>query len=58
MIYLTDKQVSARFGVTRTTPWRWVQQGTFPRPVKLSPGCTRWLLDDIERWEASQSGGK
>lgn len=54
MTYLSDKQVSTRYGVTRTTPWRWVKCGKYPKPVRLSPGCTRWRLADIERWEAEQ----
>jgi prophage regulatory protein len=51
-IYLTDTQVAARFGVHRTTPWRWVQKDpSFPKPVCLSLGCTRWKIADIEAWE-------
>jgi prophage regulatory protein len=54
--YLSDVTLSARFGVHRMTPWRWVKTDlTFPKPVKLSPGCTRWKLADIEAWEASKS---
>jgi predicted DNA-binding transcriptional regulator AlpA len=52
--YLTDKQVADRFGVARSTPWRWAERGTFPKPVKLSPGCTRWRLLDVEAWEAAK----
>lgn len=52
--YLTDKQVAARFGVDKSTIWRWAERGTFPKPVKLSPGCTRWRLHDVEAWEAAK----
>ena len=53
---LSDKQVATRFGVHRMTPWRWVKTDpTFPQPVKLSPGCTRWKLADIEAWEFAKS---
>ena len=41
-IYLSDKQLAEKYGVHRTTIWRWVKQGDFPPPVKLSPGCSRW----------------
>lgn len=52
-IYITDTQIARRFGVHRSTPWRWVKSDpTFPRPVILSPGCTRWKLAEIEAWEA------
>ena len=54
--YLSDLNLSARFGVHRMTPWRWLKSDpTFPKPVKLSPGCTRWKLSEIEAWEASKS---
>lgn len=57
MTYYTDKQVANRYGVSRTTPWRWVKEENFPKPRKISKGCTRWLLSDIELWESSQTEG-
>ncbi|WP_406736546.1 helix-turn-helix transcriptional regulator [Thioclava sp. GXIMD4215] len=54
-IYLSDLQLAARYGVHRTTPWRWLKADPkFPRPVSLTPGCTRWNLSDIEAWEAAK----
>jgi len=53
-MYLTDKQVAARFGVSRITIWRWASDLDFPAPVKLSPGATRWRLADVEAWEATR----
>lgn len=54
--YLTDKQVAERFSVHRATPWRWVERGDFPKPVRLSPGCTRWRESDIQAWEETRNG--
>ena len=34
--------------VTAPTVWRWVQQGEFPKPIRLGPGTTAWRLEDIE----------
>jgi prophage regulatory protein len=52
-VYLSDRQIGERFGVHHLTPRRWVREDpTFPRPVKFSPGCTRWRLSEIEAWEA------
>lgn len=28
---------------------------TFPKPVRLSPGCTRWRISDIEAWESAKA---
>ncbi len=54
--YLTDRQLGARYAVHHLTPRRWVKDDpTFPRPVKLTPGCTRWKLSDIEAWEAAKA---
>lgn len=52
--YLSDKELAARYEVSRVTPWRWTKKGSFPSPVKLGPNCTRWKLSDIEAWELKQ----
>lgn len=55
-MYLSDEQLAARYAVSRGTVWRWHRNDpTFPRPVKLSPGCTRWKLAEVEAWEAAQA---
>jgi prophage regulatory protein len=50
--YLSVQQVAARYGVADATIWRWKREGKFPRPFKLSEGCTRWRLADIEDHDA------
>lgn len=55
-MYLNDKQVAERFGISRVTVWRWRKtDAAFPAPITLSPGCVRWRLVDIEVWEASKA---
>lgn len=55
-MFLSDEQLAARYAVSRGTVWRWYRSDpSFPRPVKLSPGCTRWKLAEIEAWEAAQA---
>ena len=54
--YLTDLDLAARYGVHRSTPWRWVKTDpTFPKPVVLSPGCTRWKGSELLAWETSKA---
>ncbi|WP_083925133.1 helix-turn-helix domain-containing protein [Thioalkalivibrio sp. ALJ15] len=53
--YLTDRDLAARYRVHRTTPWRWVERGNFPAPVRLQRGVTRWRSSDVEAWEAARS---
>lgn len=55
--HATDLQLAARYGVNRSTVWRWTQHGKFPQPVKLSAGCTRWKLAEVEAWERSRGEG-
>jgi len=52
--YVSDSALAARFAVSRNTVWRWAEKGELPKPVKLSPGCTRWNLAEIEAWEAAR----
>jgi predicted DNA-binding transcriptional regulator AlpA len=55
-VYLSNRQIGARYNVHHLTPRRWLKDDpTFPRPVKLTPGCTRWRLSEIEAWEASKA---
>lgn len=53
--FLSDTQIAQRYGVSRQTVWRWAATDTtFPTPIKLSPGCTRWNISDLESWEAAK----
>lgn len=56
-IFLSDKQIMERYEISRNTVWRWVRERPdMPRPFKLTPGCTRWRLADLEKWESSKNG--
>lgn len=54
-IYFQDAEVAHRYGVSRASIWRWVKSDpTFPKPVQLSAGCSRWRLSDLDAWEATK----
>ena len=54
-IYISDTQFGQRIGSCRQTAWRLLKSDpTFPKPFRLTPGCTRWLLSEVEAWEASK----
>ncbi|WP_371311882.1 helix-turn-helix transcriptional regulator [Pseudovibrio flavus] len=54
-VYVSDKQLAERWSVSRQTIWRWIESDpTFPKPVKLSPRCTRWRLPEVEEWEKAR----
>lgn len=46
-----------RYPISVATLWRWVAQGKFPAPVRLSPGVTAWASDAVEAWERQQLAG-
>jgi excisionase family DNA binding protein len=54
---LTVNQVASKLNVSSATIWRWVRQGAFPAPVKLSRGTTRWRSSDIADFEATLTAG-
>lgn len=48
--WLNVKQVSAKVGMSVATIYRRMAEDEFPRGVRLSKGCVRWAMDDIEAW--------
>lgn len=36
--------------LSAATIWRKVSQNQFPRPLKLGPNSTAWLLSEVEQW--------
>ena len=54
-MYCADKDLAIRFGVSRQTIWRLVKSDPkFPKPIRLTAGCTRWQLSEVEAWEATK----
>lgn len=54
-IYIRDTEIGRRLSVSRQTIWRLVRSdNSFPKPYRLTPGCTRWLLSEVEAWEAGK----
>jgi prophage regulatory protein len=51
---LRRKQVEKRTGLSRSTIYLRIQEGTFPRPVNLGARAVGWLENEIEAWLASR----
>jgi predicted DNA-binding transcriptional regulator AlpA len=45
--YVRLPQVLAVIPVGKTSWWNGVKSGKYPTPVKLSPRCTAWKVEDI-----------
>jgi prophage regulatory protein len=41
-------QVIEKVGLSAPTIWRLCSSGEFPRPIKISKGCTAWFEHEIE----------
>ena len=44
------KEVQNRVGLGRSTIYRWMDEGKFPRPHSLGGYAVAWLEADIDSW--------
>ncbi len=47
---LRRKQVERITGLSRSTIYSRIQDGTFPRPINLGARAVGWLESEIEEW--------
>lgn len=52
------KTVLARTGLSRSTIYRKIAEGTFPRQIRISTNGAGWHESDINRWIAYPTGWK
>ncbi len=55
--YLRDVDIARRRAQARTTPWKHVQAGLLPPPIRFSPGCSRWLRAEVEAVDKARIAG-
>lgn len=51
---LRRKRVEARVGLTRSTIYQRIKDGTFPKPVNLGARAVGWLESEVDAWLAAQ----
>jgi predicted DNA-binding transcriptional regulator AlpA len=56
--FLRLPQVLSLIPLGKSSWWKGVKSGRFPKPVKLSPNCTAWRVEDIRALMASLSEDK
>jgi len=44
------REVQHRVGLGRSTIYRWMAQGKFPKPVQIGSYSVAWKENDIEQW--------
>ena len=37
-------------GIATSTLYRWMSNGSFPRPLKLGPSVVAWKRAEVENW--------
>jgi prophage regulatory protein len=47
-------EVQRRVGLGRSTIYRWMAEGKFPRPVQLGGYAVAWAEDEVENWIAAR----
>lgn len=50
------KEVQHRVGLGRSTIYRWMAEGKFPKPVQLGGYAVAWAEDEIQNWIALRLG--
>ncbi len=55
--YWSVRQIAARTGLARSTIYRYVRDGVFPRQRQLGPGRVAWLASDVQHWMATRPRG-
>ena len=50
---LNEAQVLATVPVSRTTLYRMIKAGSFPKRVYISPNRSVWYEDEIAKWQAT-----
>jgi len=50
-VMMTEKQVLALIPVVRSTIWKWVRRGRFPKPVKIATRQKAWYADEVAAWQ-------
>ncbi len=43
-----SSDIMRMFGISRATVWRWVRNGTLPKPVKMGTQLNVWKPEQIE----------
>jgi prophage regulatory protein len=52
--FVRYQEAAKLLGVSRFTLWRWSREGLFPKPIKLGPNTSGFLLKDIQSFMTSR----
>ena len=49
------KEVRHKTGLGRSTIYRWMDEGKFPKPVRLGARSVAWIEHEVDEWLMSRS---
>ena len=49
------RQLTAMVGLSRSTIYRLVKAGNFPKPIRIGISSLAWRMDDIHKWIDSRN---
>lgn len=55
--FMRMPQVLHLLGISRTSLWRGIKEGRFPKAVKLGPRTSAWRVEDIRKLINSYAEG-
>ena len=47
---LRRRQLEEQLGLSRSSIYKMVADGLFPKPIKLGPRAVGWRADEVENW--------
>jgi prophage regulatory protein len=53
---ITIRQVASKVALGRSTIYRLIAEGKFPKPFQLVPNRNAWIESDIDAWLAEKAG--
>ena len=56
MRYLRFKELRQRVPLGRTTIWRMMREGGFPKSTRIGKAATAWLEHEIDEWIKKRAG--
>ncbi|WLE60308.1 AlpA family transcriptional regulator [Burkholderia plantarii] len=56
MNVLRIAHVAEKVGLGKSTLYRMIAAGEFPKPIKITSDCNGWLDEDIDQWLAERAG--
>jgi prophage regulatory protein len=51
---LDTPDVMALLGISRATLYRFIENGPFPAPLKITRNMARWHVDTVDQWIAEK----